>query len=325
MRLHSTDFPLEKRILVAKEDRIYYDGEKNGLADTWDMLLEYYNARLRDEHSEEMEESELYKMLCAVRAEAETGRAVYELIEKGVLKTHAVRPRYRSKCEFKPLILQSCLDLLGMGIIKLRNAVLFEERVWEKVRDVGYSVRLVRGEIRVHVDGANYLELNENCEYVYPAEWRPRGVTCRVRYLDVILECAVPPRETENEARAVGEYFLEKSMMQRVARGDLEIEIGEMSGEGQDPLCRCIVEELRNGCSMEEVCRMSVLYLSRVLVRRVAGDAECVFLSRGSALQDGLSSVFFVVAGEKVIRAVREADRLEIFVDEMPVRFSGTM
>lgn len=326
MKINSADFPLEDRMIVAKPDRIYYEEERDSLAETWDRLLEYYSKKLQEEHRDEMEEAELYRMVCSARAEVETGRTLYELVEKGVLRLHKVRTRSRVRCEFKPFILSSCVGLLQRGICVLREAILHEEKVWMKVRDIRLPVKLVRGEVRIYLDRENYVLVDEGCNYVYPNTWRPKGVTCRVRYLGVSLECSVPPPETMDEIEMVREYFLERSLVQTFSSGDLEVSVSVMGCKDRDdPLCRCIVEELRNGGSVGDMCDRIVLYLSRMLVDRLVGrDPRRKFLNYcGPVLEDGLTSTFFVLADCGVVKVTRsEPGKFEIFVNEIPIRFA---
>lgn len=326
MKFNSADFPLDNKIVAAREQDIYYETEKNSLAETWDRLLEYYNDRIREECREDMEEAELYRMLCTARVEAETGRTVYDLIEKGVLQTYKVRARNRVTFSFKPFILQSCISLLDNGIEDLRTAIEYEEKVYRKIEDITLPVTLVNGEVRIYVTGNDYLKLDEECKYIYPANWKAKGLTCRVRYLDISLECSVPPTEGINEVEAIKEYFLEKSMIQRFRKGRMDIEISEMKCEGRkDPLCRCILDELRNGTGIGEVCNKTMVYLSRMLVDRITdGCMDRRFLMyTGNILCDGLSETFFVLTNDRVIHVSRNDYKLEILVNGLPVRFSG--
>ncbi|UYI26731.1 hypothetical protein J0A71_03g05680 [Encephalitozoon cuniculi] len=328
MRLSSTDFPVMNRIAVAREDGIYYEAEKNSLAETWDRLLEYYNERILEDHKEEIEEQELYKMLCKARVEAETGRSVYELIEKGVLEVHKVRPRHVDRCEFKMHILDTCVRLLGKGIFELEDAIRQEGRVWEMVGRIGLPVKLVAGEVRAYVTETEYLVVNGGGDHAYPDNWKAHGLTCTIRYLDVYLEGSVSPQSDASKIEMVKEYFLEKSIVQEFTRNGIEIRVAAMEGPGdkKDTICMYVIEELKGGRGIREIfCKVS-LYLSRKLIDIVVdGHKECTVLKhKGLILEDGLPEMFFVLTDTKVIKALRQPpDKFEIYVNEIPARSFG--
>lgn len=327
MKLNSADFPVENRIIVAKEEKIYYETKKNSLADSWDRLLGYYNGKLQEEHKHEEEENELYKIMCTAKIEVETGRTVYDLIDKGILKTYRIKPRNKIRCEFKPFILESCITLLDNGSKKLKEAIEYERRVWSKLESVKFPIRLINGEIRICITKTHYIRLDENCRYIYSKSWKPKGLTCKVKYLGISLECSVPPIDTMDEVKAVEEYFLEKDLIQMFCKNDMKIEVSEMHmGDKEDSLCRCIIEELRDGGNIEDVCHKATLYLSRMLVGKVIrNSAQCKFVNySGRVLEDGLTEVFFVLADDNIVKVLRsEAGKLELFVNEAPIRFSG--
>jgi len=325
MRLNSVEFPVEKRIVVAKEDGVCYSTEKNSLAEVWDKLLEYYNEKARSEQKGQAEEDELLRMLCESRIEAETGVAVYDLIDKGVLAMHKVKSRNEDACEFKQVILESCIKIIGKGIEYLRSAIEKEEAIWQKVEHAGLPLRLVDGEIRMYVTELDYIVVDNEGSYVYPQEWKPKGLRCTVAYMEVRIECWMPP-EGEKDVELVKEYFLEQSMVQRMHKNGIEIEVKAEGCEGcaiSDEICRYVIEELREGRKMQNVFSDVVVYLSRMLVDAVVGrNASCSVLRySGDDLEDGLPEVFFVVSGSEVVRAERSMERFEIFVNEMPVRF----
>ncbi|AFM98945.1 hypothetical protein EHEL_090500 [Encephalitozoon hellem ATCC 50504] len=326
MKFNSADFPIMNRMVVAREDGIHYEIEKNSLADTWDRLLEYYNKKILEEHKEEFEEEELYRMLCKARIEVETGQKVYELVEKGVLGTYKVRPRNVDRCEFKGFILDACIRLLKKGCSELEDAIKKEERVWRSVEGIGVPTKLVSGEVRVYVTDTQYLVANEEGGYVCSNDWNPRGLTCSIRYMDVHLECSVLPKSGMNMVDMAREYFLERSIMQEFSRNDIEIKIAEVEepSEKNDAICAYVVKELKEGKSIREIFCTVSLYLSRKLVDIIVSNYKrCKVLKySGSILRDGLPEVFFVLAGNDVIKVVRHIpDRFEIFVNEIPVRF----
>lgn len=115
-------------------------------------------------------------------------------------------------------------------------------------------------------------------------------------------------------------------MIQTFSKGRVEIEMSKMRSEDKgDPLCRCVIEELRGGSDIEDVCSKVALYLSRMLVENITRDhTQRRFLNySGPTLSDGFAEVFFVLAGDKVIKVLRnEPGRFEIFVNEIPVVFS---
>ncbi|ADM12180.1 uncharacterized protein Eint_090510 [Encephalitozoon intestinalis ATCC 50506] len=325
MKFNSADFPIMKRMLVAREEGIYYEMEKNSLADTWDRLLEYYSEKILEEHKEEIEEEELYRILCKARVEAETGRRVYELIDKDVLETHKVKPRSVDRCEFKTYILDSCIRILRKGISELKDGIEKESRVWSKVEGASMPVRLVRGKVQVYVTETEYLVVNEEGDYVYPSDWNAQGVTCKIRYMDVHLECSVLPRNSMDKIEMVKEYFLERSIIQKFIRNDIEIEITPMENpsEREDIICKYVVCHLKRGKSIKEIFEKVNLYLSRKLVDIiVSGSKKCTVLRySGHVLEDGLPEVFFVLTDNKVVKAMRQQPgKFEIFVNEVPIR-----
>lgn len=325
MKFSSADFPIMSRMIVAREDGIHYEAEKNSLADTWDRLLEYYSEKILEEHKEEVEEEELYRMLCKARVEVETGGRVYELIEKGVLNTYKVRPRHVDRCEFKGYILDTCIRLLKKGYSELENAIRKEARVWKSVEGIGMPTKLVNGEVRVYVTSTQYLTVNEEGDYICSSDWKPRGLTCSIRYMDVCLECSAFPKSDVNRVKMAKEYFLEKSIVQEFSRNDVEIKISEMekATEENDMICMYVIKELKSGKNIREIFWIVSLYLSRKLVDIIiSGHKKCKVLKySGCILKDGLPEEFFVLAGNDVIKIIRHIpDRFGIFVNEIPAK-----
>ncbi|AFN83668.1 hypothetical protein EROM_090510 [Encephalitozoon romaleae SJ-2008] len=325
MKFNSADFPIMNRMIVAREDGIHYEMEKNSLADTWDRLLEYYSEKILEEHREEVEEEELYRMLSKARIEVETGGRVYELMEKGVLDTYKVRPRHVDRCEFKGYILDTCIRLLKKGYSELENAIKKEARVWRSVEGIGMPTKLVNGEVRVYVTSTQYLTVTEEGDYICPTDWKPRGLTCSIRYMDVRLEYSALPKDDMNRIEMAKEYFFEKSIVQEFSRNDVEIKISEMekATEKNDMICMYVIKELKGGKNIREIFCMVSLYLSRKLVDIIiSGHKECKVLKyNGCILKDGLPEVFFVLAGNDVFKIIRRIpDRFEIFVNEIPIK-----
>ncbi|TBU16028.1 hypothetical protein CWI41_040510 [Ordospora colligata] len=325
MRLNSAEYPIEKRIVVAKEDGVCYSTEKNSLAEVWDRLMEYYSAKVRCEQKCQADEDELLRMLSNSRIEAETGAAVYELIEKDVLSVHKVKSRSENACEFKQVILESCMNIIRKGIECLKNAIKREEVIWQKAENTGLPLKLIDGEVRMYVNELDYIVLDNEGSYVYPQEWKPKGLRCTVVYMEMRLECWMPPKG-DDDVEMVKEYFMEQSMEQNMHKNGIEIEVCADKYEEcarSDEICKYVIEELREGRKMQTVFGDVVVYLSRMLVDVIVSRNSCCSVLRysGENLEDGLPEVFFVVSGNEVIRVERNMEGFEIFVNEMPVRF----
>jgi hypothetical protein len=330
MKLHSSEFPLNSKMVAATEEQVHYERPRDTLSETWDRLQGYYTARLRDEHRSEMEENDLYRMLCSARVEAETGKTVYSLIDQGILKAYRIAARKKQKCRFKPFILDSCIKLLERGIEDTRNAIRLEQTVWNVLKDVELPIKLADGEVRIYVTDEEYVCLNEEGNYVYPEEWRPRGLTCRITYMDMTFEHSSSPEEFGSPLQAVNEYFAEKRLVGEFGQNNLKIEISERGGSGKDStICRCVMGELRAGVDKNVVLSKTTLFLSRILVNYIIGSASHLkFLNypNDELLADGLTRTFFVIADGRVVKARRpDAGRVEIYVDETPVELATNL
>lgn len=325
MKLNSKDFPIKNKIIKATETEIYYEVPKDGLSEAWDKLLGYYNAKFKDDHKEQMEENELYKILCAARVEAETGRTLYELQDKKVLNLYPIKNRKKTKCWFKQFILDSNLLILNKGKEILKSSMQYEKEVWNKIKNIKHKIKFLNGEIRIYVTNDNYVKLDENLNFDYPAEWVSEGLTCRVEYQGLVFESSVLSKDNIDGIEKIEEYFRDKSIIGKYCKENLVITIQPYTHiKTNSELCNCLIDEFKMKKSLDEIFVNTTLYLSRICLNKILEvQGVGTFINyKGPVCNDGYTSVFFVLVNNNVIKIDRETSgNFKISINEKLIYF----
>lgn len=304
MKLNTSDFFVENKVLAASEQGVVYDLPRDRIQEVWDKLAIHYAEKSKSDYRSEMLTEDFFRLLGQARAENETALETFQLLSSGVLACYDATESKEQRFNIKRVVIDEVLKILRCRRVELRENIERERSTYDKLKDLDANIRIVDGVLRLYTTPFNSLPLDQvfnrkNC----------CGLLCTVKYRNRSYEgyFGYPP-----EKLSTVDFLTFEGTFRR---GDTEVTIKNEFSESTHQICTTIVRELLSGREMKSILPVLPVLLSRFHTNEMTQGSQKkqVIQVGASRLIDGLSPVFYVLTDDSVVKVVRSGDGFEIY------------
>lgn len=324
MKLNTSDFSLNRKILTATEEKVIYEEEKSGLSETWDALSSKYTLEMENKDTKQSLEIKAQNILKDVKVEVDTFMSTLNLIEKDIIKASPVKERKKEYINFKETMINSCIKILDKGLeacmeankrIEELDNVLFEGIEGPRTLSMfGVPFKKIDNELRIYFTKNEYAVINSKNQLKYPSHWKPMGLVVTFRFENNSFVKIFPPTVHKNEIMNIKEYFKEENLVIKRSKHNMSYEISrntqDMASSGDssyiskrlDLLCKSILDIVRSKKEVEEeIFEYINIYISNIYIKNLLSSLESyqVINLTGNILLDDFPDEFIIVSDKK--------------------------
>ncbi|KAF9763795.1 hypothetical protein NGRA_1027 [Nosema granulosis] len=345
MKLNTSEFPLNKKVLYGSEDKIVYEEEKSGLSETWDKLSFKYQQDFENENNKQTMEAKSSKMLKDIKVELDTFMSTLSLVDKGIIKASEVKEKDKEIVNLKENMIDSSIKILDKGIeacnkactiLEDLNNVIFEGLADDRSLSIfGIPFKLVDSQLRMYFTEEDYAYINSENKLIFPDHWKPAGLLFTFEYEDNVFSTYYPPTVHQNDILNIKEYFKENNLCGKKNKHNISFEITRSTQPFEEEQSSYVSKRLAVLCNIifdivnekngfkdvdDEIFEYINLYVSDIFEKNLIASLEnyqIANISRNLML-DGRPSVFIILS-DKNYKFVRTTYSLSIFIDEKRV------
>lgn len=323
MKIKISDFFIEKTPIYGSEEEIIYDDPLLKAEEVWKDLSIYYEKKIKEESKQEIKEVEFNRFIELSKIENYIALTGMDLVNKNVLKLNKITENKQESVNIKQYILKELKHILKIKkeeIIKnINDESVFYKRITSVFSDIIYEDE----DIKLSYDNINYISYND---VKNEEKYEMKGVSCILRYkgLEFVYSNKV---ECKNEFERIKEYFFEKQAVQDYKKGYLEVKIVNEQICGSNEICKCIITEMRNGKTIDQMYEKILVGICRYLLDRLLlNKYKDVKIIEGSTVKkiDGRSDLYIITADDADVYKVKYyKDSFDIFLNGSVIIFES--
>lgn len=315
-----SEFAAGRAVHFADEHHIVYDDPLPPLEQEWNALAEHYAREAEARRSDAGTAENFFRAVAAAAAENSAGGLLSDLVAQGRVRTLPMEPQPAPTLSIRPHIAEEVCGVLARGRAALAMAIEEEERITAEFATRSLRVIFENGALSVHTPHGEPV--------TYPpaqAAVAPCGLLCTIKYRSLCLRGAYI-KEALTGCAALAEQHCVQSLVQTFTRGELRIDIaccdaGKEAPDEAHPVCRAVIEALREGIPLSEQVESIFAVLSLEILEASLGDAPVLRVvdATEELLADERGRVFFVRVPDAVYRVERSANYCEVLKNGVPV------
>lgn len=305
MRINTSEFVVENKILAANENEVIYDMPRQRIEEAWDKLSVFYTEKSLEENKSEVIENEFYIDLINARVENETVMTAYDLIQKNVINRFECLEPKESKSNIKKHILNEVLSILNRGIEELKENIQDESSFYMEMKSINSEIIISDRSIKISTDLLKYIEYEEFCRLKENKD--KNGLFCSIKFNGIELKGFHSCERFQSVmdcSSFIGNYTFK----------GIEVSIKNEFSDIKNDVITSFIEELYCGKQVNEIISFVPVLFSRYFVFQLTADSiKKVIIETDTKKQiDGLSSTFYVLTDKFVLKVIR-GDDFKIF------------
>lgn len=306
MKVNTSDFFVETRIIDANENEIIYDLPRQRIQETWDKLSAFYIEKSLEENKVEAIENEFYLDLANAKVENETAMTAFDLINKNIIKKYDCKESKELKSNAKRHILSELLHILTKGIEELKENIRDEEIFYQEAKEINSEIRIFEKSIQIVTNQLKYIDFEEYRKF--KKEKSQIGLFCSIKMNGIELKGFHSCEEifTILDCKSFEGTHLYKG---------IEVSIKNEYSEIRNEIITSFIQEIYYGKQVNELLSAIPVLFSRYFLNQLICNSSKKLIVETSNEKriDKLSSIFYCITDQSVLKIVRNDWDFKIF------------
>ncbi len=323
MKINLSDYISSRRPIYCSEDQLTYDDPLTKSEELWNKLSVYYEKKYLADNMDTLKESEFQHLINLCKVENDIAITTLGLIPRNVIKMYKTEESKEETVNIKLYILKQINEILLKRKIEFLENVQDEKKFYKRITDVFNDITYEDGIVKICYDNINYINYSE---IINDQKYNLNGISCIIRFkgLEFVygrkLEC-------KNEFERIKEYFFEKTIVQKYKKGYLDIEIVNHVINGENELCKALIQEIANGKQIDDLFSILIIGICRYVLNKLLQNYKIIKIIPGSTLikEDGRPDIYFIRADNDIYKVSYTKDSFNIYLNGNIIKFESVL